>query len=278
MSDFFPSLFTLECVTVEYIGSDSTHPALDRLSLEIGRGSWTAIVGDNGSGKSTLAKVLAGMIPITEGRLKVTDNRRLYMVLQNPETQILGETILEEMQLSLTKRSFTNSIEQKNYISHILHELGLTLSLNTNVMQLSGGQKQLLNMACCMAAGAEAILFDEAASMLDPASRKRLLEAAVKLHQSGKTILWITHRMEELCYAERVVLMKQGQVAFNGEVQSFFYGPDSDSSSLCEQFGFEPPYVVKIARELQRLGHDLPIRPLFADQLCQAVVTLCPSR
>jgi energy-coupling factor transport system ATP-binding protein len=281
MLGFIPNRIQLRDVTVDYIGSTSAHPALDKLSLEIAQGSWTAIVGDNGSGKSTLAKILAGISPITEGRITFYDNLKLHMVLQNPETQLIGETILEELTLSLRSRSLTNPADERAYISDLLYHLGLSLPLDTRVKHLSGGQKQLLHIACCLAAGAHTILFDEATSMLDPASRKVVLETTAKLHQSGATILWITHRTEELCFANRVILLDQGRVAYDGPVEDFFYEQSSngfDSASVCEQYGFEPPYTVSVARALQKLGHALPVRPLFATQLRQAVVSLCPSK
>ncbi|MBP1155560.1 MULTISPECIES: ABC transporter ATP-binding protein [unclassified Paenibacillus] len=271
-----PSVLKLEQVTVHYMGDLSRLPALQQVSLELPKGSWTAVVGDNGSGKSTLSKVLAGLSPVSEGQRIVTEGHTVHMVLQNPETQILGETIYEEIDLSMPE-SYDRSQEDKEaHMLDLLNEVRLSAPLDAPVQPLSGGQKQLLNMACCLAAGADSILFDEATSMLDPSSRKAVLETTAKLHRSGHTIVWVTHRMEELCYAERVLLLDQGRVAFDGTSELFFYGEGHpDLPSPCEQFGFDPPDVVRVVRALLKLGHELPIRPLFPQQLSQAVRSLC---
>lgn len=266
----------LERVTVDYLGGVSERPALDQISLELAKGSWTAVIGNNGSGKSTLTKVMAGLSPISEGRLIVAQGHSVHMVLQNPETQILGETIDEEMHLSMRDTQDRTLAERESNMLRLLNEVGLSLPPDAPVKSLSGGQKQLLNMACCLAAGADVILFDEATSMLDPNSREAVLEATAKLQRSGHTIVWVTHRMEELCFVQRVLLLDQGRIAFDGTCEQFFYGKGlSDEPSPCERFGFEPPYAVQVARALHRLGHELPVRPLFPQQLSQAVVSLC---
>lgn len=276
MTPISQTVFTLEQVTVDYLGGTSERPALQQVSLELAKGSWTAVIGDNGSGKSTLSKVLAGLSPISEGRLVVTEGHSVHMVLQNPETQILGETMAEEMNLSMRDAHDWSIADQESKMLKLLNEVGLSAPLDTPIRTLSGGQKQLLNMACCLAAGADSILFDEATSMLDPNSRHAVLEAAAKLQRSGHTIVWVTHRMEELCYSDRVLLLDQGNLAFEGTCEQFFYGEDlSDVPSPCVRFGFEPPYVVQVAQALHKLGHELPNRPLFPHQLSQAVMTLC---
>lgn len=276
MTPISQTIFKLEQVSVDFLEGTSERPALHQVSLELAKGSWTAVVGDNGSGKSTLSKVLAGLSPISEGRLVVTEGHSVHMVLQNPETQILGETIYEEMSLSMRNTHDWSPDDLVSKMFNLLNEVGLSVPLDAPVKPLSGGQKQLLNVACCLAAGADSILFDEATSMLDPNSRNAVLEAAVKLQRSGHTIVWVTHRMEELCFAGRVLLLDQGRIAFDGTCEQFFYGEDlSEVPSPCERFGFEPPYVVQVVRALHKLGHALPNRPLFPHQLSQAVMSLC---
>lgn len=266
----------LEQVSVHYMGGSSELPALQQVSLELLKGSWTAVVGDNGSGKSTLSKVLAGLSPVSEGQRIVAEGHTVHMVLQNPETQLLGETIYEEIHLSMPESDDRSQDDKEADMLNLLNEVCLSAPLDAPIGPLSGGQKQLLNMACCMAAGADSILFDEATSMLDPSSRKTVMEATSKLHKSGHTIIWVTHQMEEVCYAGRVILLDQGRVVFDGTSELFFYGEGHPNlSSPCEQYGFEPPEVVQVVRALHKLGHELPSRPLFPRQLSQAVRSLC---
>ncbi|GGA47214.1 energy-coupling factor ABC transporter ATP-binding protein [Paenibacillus physcomitrellae] len=276
----FPTIiFKLEQVTVDYVSDTSGKPALNEVSFEIPQGSWTAVIGDNGSGKSTLSKVLSGFIPVSGGRRVLAEGHTAYAVLQNPETQLLGETVDEELQLSLHGLTDMDALEKENRMRELLDEVGLSIPLDRPVKHLSGGQKQLLNLACCLGAGADSILFDEATSMLDPGSRKSVLEAADRLHRLGTTILWVTHRTEELCFADRILLLEQGQVSFDGTTEQFFYGQQDQEEggynpgvpSPCERFGYEPPYVVQTVRSLHKRGYMPQARPLFPAQLSEAV-------
>jgi energy-coupling factor transport system ATP-binding protein len=275
MTIFFSSLFQLEQVTVEYMEQAADRPALEDITLELAQGSWTAIAGGNGSGKSTFTKVLAGILPISKGKLTTRRGAKLHMILQNPETQILGETIEEELRLSLQIQVAPASDSSELKLQGLLAEVGLRLPLDTPIRLLSGGQKQLLNIAGCLAAEADAILFDECTSMLDPGSRELVLQTVTKLHKQGKTIIWVTHRTEELCYAKRILLLDEGRLAFDGDAESFFYGDAKQEESPCDYFGLEPPFTVQVARALQRLGQPLPIRPLFPHQISQAVMNEC---
>ncbi|WP_199616367.1 energy-coupling factor ABC transporter ATP-binding protein [Paenibacillus alkalitolerans] len=264
-------VISLEKATVRYLhGSPERSAAVEGISLHIHEGTWTAIVGDNGSGKSTLTRILSGMSPLSEGRRIVADGQTVHMVMQNPETQILGETVYEEMQLCTSGLSVAD-------ITGTLNQVGLAVPYDTPIKQLSGGQKQLLNIACCLAAGASCILFDEATSMLDPASRQTVLTATAKLHRLGRTILWVTHRMEELCCADRILALSEGRIIFDGTCKAFFYGEeDRDQTGACDRLGFEPPYVVRATRALQARGIRLPFLPLSPSQLSEAVIRLVP--
>ncbi|WP_169823474.1 energy-coupling factor ABC transporter ATP-binding protein [Paenibacillus yonginensis] len=270
-------MMKLEQVTVDYVGDISGKPALQEISFELPKGSWTAVIGDNGSGKSTLSKVMSGFLPVSEGRRVLAAGHRVYAVLQNPETQLLGETVDEELQLSLRSLTDMDARDKEKRMRELLNEVGLSVPLDRPVKHLSGGQKQLLNIACCLGAGADPILFDEATSMLDPGSRKSVMEAAVRLHRLGTTIVWVTHRMEELCFAERILLLEHGHVRYDGETEAFFYGQDQAGNydpgepSPCEQLGYEPPYVVQVARSLHKRGYLLQARPLFSAQLSEEV-------
>ncbi|WP_309118160.1 ATP-binding cassette domain-containing protein [Paenibacillus sp.] len=264
---------TLREATVHYAGASSEHiSALERVSLDLYRGSWTALVGRNGGGKSTLSKALAGIAPLSGGCRSVDEDVSVHMVLQQPETQILGETVFEELALCASRELETSSPDAvRSRWKELLRGLGLTVPLDAPVKRLSGGQKQLLNVAGCLVAGADCIVFDEATSMLDPASRQAVLNAAVSLHRSGRTIVWATHRMEEVAAAERVLVMEHGRIVYDGGTEIFFYG--DGESPPCESLGFEPPFVVRTAKALLALGYPLATRPLRPEALIEAVTT-----
>ncbi|WP_274365759.1 energy-coupling factor ABC transporter ATP-binding protein [Paenibacillus thermotolerans] len=271
MGKQIPHAISLENAAVRYLHGSSERPAaIEGISIHIREGSWTAVVGNNGSGKSTLSLVLSGMIPLSEGRRIVAAGQTVHMVMQNPETQILGETVYEEIQLCAAGMSAAD-------MSALLREVGLSVPSDMPIKQLSGGQKQLLNIACCLAAGASCIVFDEATSMLDPASRQSVLEATAKLNRLGRTVLWVTHRMEELHYADRIIALGEGRIVFDGTCEAFFYGEaDAARTGACERLGFEPPYVVRAARALQARGIRLPALPLSPNQFSEAVMRLVP--
>ena len=271
----------LERATVDYMHASGGRTALHNISLQVSTGSWTALVGENGSGKSTLAKALAGISPLTAGQLDVTGSHKPHIVLQNPETQLLGDTIYEELGLSMSNVEGYTPDELHIHMRATLAAVGLTAPLYTRVSTLSGGQKQLLNIACCLAGGAKTIIYDEATSMLDPASRSLVLEATASLHRCGTTVVWITHRMEELCFADRVIALERGSIAFDGSPQSFFYGDEGSRVNIpspCERLGCAPPYTVQAARALQRLGHSLPLLPIQPKQFSEIVVSIWPSK
>jgi len=270
---------SLQEATVRYIGAPVERPAaLDRITLDIRAGSWTAIVGRNGGGKSTLSKALAGITPLSDGRRVVAAGGSVHLVMQQPETQILGETAEEELSLCAAgaETEPTDPDARRERWAALLRELGFSAPLDTPVNVLSGGQKQLLNAAGCLVAGADCVVFDESTSMLDPASRLAVLDAAASLHRSGRTVVWATHRMEELVRADRVLALEYGRIAFDGTPERFFYGDGTDPAP-CDRLCFEPPYAVRTARALLAGGYPLQARPLSPESLAKAVTSAWPS-
>ncbi|MEX2414950.1 MAG: ATP-binding cassette domain-containing protein [Paenibacillaceae bacterium] len=264
---------SIDNLSVAYAGTDLKRWALQEVSLDILNGSWTSIVGANGSGKSTLAKVIAGLCEPTEGSMMKAEDARVHIVLQNPETQILGDTVFEEINLSL--RDFDQTKDRRHTVRSILDEAGLTLLLDTPTNQLSGGEKQLLNIAACVAAGATLFVLDEVTSMLDNASRDQVIQVMQKLNARGATILWCTHRSEELGLAERVILLEKGHVSYDGTTRNFLYGDPYTVTSPCEQWGMELPYVVQVVKQLEKRGYSLRVLPLLPQELSEAIKERC---
>jgi energy-coupling factor transport system ATP-binding protein len=259
---------------VAYGEAERLRFALQGVSFNLIKGSWTSIVGANGSGKSTLAKVIAGLCEPNDGRIISAEDTRVHIVLQNPETQILGDTVYEEVNLSL-RDSIKSDQDRRITIRSILDEVGLSTTLDTPTNRLSGGEKQLLNIAACMAAGATLYIMDEVTSMLDHASRDRVVQAMQKQHGRGATILWFTHRSEELVLAERVILLEKGRVSYDGSTRQFLYGDSHKVASPCEQWGMELPYVVQVAKQLEQRGYSLRERPLLPQELSEAIRIRC---
>jgi energy-coupling factor transport system ATP-binding protein len=271
------SLVALERAAVAFRTPQGVRKALGETTLHIKRGEWIALVGRNGSGKSTLAKVMAGLCPLSRGQLTVRQGARVRLVLQNPDAQIVGETVREDISFGLENEAVDTSL-MDGKVRAALELVGLQAAPERPTRELSGGQKQLLAVAGCLALEADVLIFDEATSMLDPLSRQYLLGVVSSLHRSGTTIVWVTQLLEEAAYASRVVALDGSGVAYDGDSRGFFYERAMpERQGPCERLGFEPPFAVRVAKRLFRLGHALPLLPVAPSELSEGVSALCRS-
>lgn len=204
--------------------------ALCEISLECREGEWLAIVGRNGSGKSTLIKFLNALLTPSEGNccvfgLDTSDpqnvieiRKRVAMVFQNPESQIVGVTVEDDAAFALENLCIP-SAEIDERITVSLAKTGLLNKRRELTHYLSGGEKQRLALAGALAQGAEMFIFDEATSMLDPEGRAEMQALFRSLHDEGKTIVQVTHDPEEAGLADRVIMLGGGRVcSFNNEM------------------------------------------------------------
>ncbi|WP_235918151.1 ATP-binding cassette domain-containing protein [Paenibacillus lutrae] len=242
---------------------------LNKISLELNQGEWLVLVGRNGSGKSTLAKAVAGLIPVTGGTVEPgwTSGERMRMVLQNPDTQLIGETVYEDICFGLENIA-ADPEKMPDIARHVLSLVGMKNRMHDMCEQLSGGQKQLTAVAGALAVGASVLLLDEVTSMLDASSRQAVTEALHHLHRRGTTVVWITQWMDELALADRVIALDQAEIVFEGTAQDFFYSQDNGSGfTPCEKLGYQPPYSVQVMRELQKLEpRMLDFRPVSLEE------------
>lgn len=270
-----PPLFHLEQASVAFHSPQGPHLVLNGVDLDIREGEWVALVGRNGSGKSTLAKVLAGLLPLSRGTLEMRGGLRPRLIFQQPEAQIVGETVFEDIAFGMENEA-VDPAEMVPRAKAALHAVGLNVAPERPTRELSGGQKQLLAAAGCLALDAGVLIFDEATSMLDPQGRKRLLNVVRKLHGQGVTVVWVTQLLEETAAAERIVALDGGEVVYDGDVRGFFYGA-GDSPASCECLGFTPPYAVQVAKRLLQERYRLPALPISPEQLSEAVTAICRS-
>ncbi|GIP40360.1 hypothetical protein J31TS4_36400 [Paenibacillus sp. J31TS4] len=309
MSDS-PDSLRLEEITVAFQGATGIRKVLTGVSVALRPGDWVAVVGRNGSGKSTLARVAAGLLPVSSGRIRrsTTEERRIGVVLQNPDAQLIGTTVWEDVCFGME----TAGIESERMPetgAWALAMTGLAGLEERAVDSLSGGQKQLLAFAGALAAGAGLFVFDEATAMLDPLSAERVLAAAEEQKRRGSAVLWVTQRLEELAFADRVLALDEGRTVYEGTAAGFFYGEEAglvsslseaavmeqetgderpagsiagmttgphspDNRTPCERLGFPPPYVVRTAQELLARGVPLGVLPLTTEELADALPAL----
>jgi energy-coupling factor transport system ATP-binding protein len=284
-------LFTLQDATVAFGTKEAYRTVLSGIDLSIKKGEFVALAGRNGSGKSTLLRVLGGLVPLSRGtaenRLSAESNGAVRIVLQNPDTQLIGETVYDDLDFSLAAAGVEPE-EADARIREALEAVGLDRLAHSPVSRLSGGQKQLAVIAQALSVRPAALLLDEPTAMLDPSARRAVLEAVKSAHARGVTIIWATQFAEEIGEAERVVALEQGRIAFDGKPAHFFYGIAEEdawveaAAAPCEPLGYPPPYAVRVMRELKRLGFADDLRleelPVTEAQLLKVVEERCRSR
>jgi energy-coupling factor transport system ATP-binding protein len=266
--------FELENVSVAYTTNEGLRPVIIDLNLTIAKGDFVAVIGENGSGKSTLALVLAGLCSISRGKLIINTSAptSVQMVFQNPDAQIIGATIYEDICFGLENRC-VNREEMPSRVEQALAMVGLAHLIHHPVERLSGGQKQLLCIANALAMDAEVIIMDEPTAMLDPYAKGIILDIVDRIHKHGKTIIWITQHMDEVGHANRVVVMHSGRIVYQGSPREFFY--NNQDESPCLSFGFTPPYSVKVATSLLNAGLIMDNPPILMEDLQKVVAELC---
>jgi len=192
--------------------------ALDDVSFNIQKGSLTIICGANGSGKSVLMSLIAGLEPADSGTV-FTDGKT-GLIFQEPESQILGETVREDISFSLQFSGLRKKeIDEK--VNSILAQTALLAKAEYPARTLSGGEKRLLAVAGVLAMNADIIIFDEPYANMDYQSIILINKQIVKLKAEGKTILILTHEIEKCAaLADSFIVMCKGKKVFDSSPAS----------------------------------------------------------
>jgi energy-coupling factor transport system ATP-binding protein len=266
-------------VSYSYRGENSIASALSGVTLEIAKGEFVAVIGHNGSGKSTFAKHInalflpdSGSVTVagmdTKDEAYVWDIRRTAgMVFQNPDNQLVA-TIVEEDVAFGPENLGVPAPEIRQRVDNALEEVGMGEYKDRAPHMLSGGQKQRVAIAGVLAMQPDVIVFDEPTAMLDPEGRTEVLETIRKLHAQGKTILLITHYMEEALEADRVVIMTGGQITLSGTPQQVFANEEA-----LKDAGLSAPPHIALYHALSKRGVEMGPCPLtideFVEKICQ---------
>ena len=255
--------------------------AIDDLSVDVEKGSFVAILGHNGSGKSTLAKQINGILVPTEGTVWVCGmdtsdenqiweiRRRTGMVFQNPDNQIIANVVEEDVGFGPENIGVpTEDIWTR--VNESLEAVGMTAYRYKSPNKLSGGQKQRVAIAGVMAMRPECIVLDEPTAMLDPNGRREVIKTVRQLNrQEGITVLLITHYMEEVVHADRVIVMDDGKIVMDGTPREIF--SRVEELKACR---LDVPQVTELAYELRKAGLDLPEGILSQEELLEHLVPL----
>ncbi|MFD0959565.1 ATP-binding cassette domain-containing protein [Paenibacillus chungangensis] len=263
---------------VSYVPETYTNEAgpelLRDINLTIRAGEWVTLLGLNGSGKSTLAGVIAGRLKkgITgEREIGWLQNGFLPIVMQQPDAGIIGGTAWEDVVLLLEQFGAPQE-EIIPRAERALTQLGLGTVMKESIHTLSGGQKQLAAIAGCLAVEASLLLLDEVTSMLDAEASEYVLRRVRKLHATGTTVIWVTQKTEELLSDDRVLVVADGGIRYDGKAGTLFRESGSSGyERLVRQLGMPAPFAAQAAWELQKRGIELEPFPFTPQQLLEAV-------
>ena len=268
-------------LTFTYPAAEGEKPktALRDVTLSIEEGSFVVILGHNGSGKSTLAKTFNAVLLPSGGTVYVdgmdTANeellleirRRVGMVFQNPDNQIVANVVEEDVAFA-PENLGVPSDEIRQRVDKALAAVGMEQFVQHAPHLLSGGQKQRIAIAGVLAMKPKCIVLDEATAMLDPIGRSEVLSTIERLHeQDGITVVLITHHMNEAQHADRVVVMNGGRVAMDGTPREVF----SHRAEL-EAIGLTVPDTALLLDELKRAGMDVPTDAITVDECADAIM------
>ncbi len=236
--------------------------AVKDMDFDAHKGQIIAVLGRNGSGKSTFARHLNGLYAPNQGTVWIQGDsdvldtsregdllairRAVGMIFQNPDNQMVGNTVAEDVGFGLENLGFqTEEIWER--INEVLRLTGMEAYLERNVSHLSGGQKQRLAIASVMAMSPECIVMDEATAMLDPVGSRQILDTLYHLNREfGITVIMITHRMEETVRADQIYVMDDGNVELIGAPYEIY--PQVEK---LEQLGLDSLLPYKLLHELK---------------------------
>ena len=256
-------IIEMKDLTFRYQEEDQT-PALNKVSLSINQGEWIAIIGHNGSGKSTLAKTINGLLLPESGSIKVNGQeinektiwevrQNVGMVFQNPDNQFVGSTVEDDVAFGLENQGVPRE-EMLVRVKQSLEQVRRAEIMRKEPSRLSGGQKQRVAIAGIVALRPNVIILDEATSMLDPEGRLEVIATVKKIKEENNlTVLSITHDIDEAANANRIFVMKKGELIQEGTPEEIF----SQGEKLIE-LGLDLPFPERLKAALKARGVDVP--------------------
>lgn len=271
----------IELVGAGYAYAGAERPALIDASLSIRRGEVAAIVGHNGSGKSTLCKLFNALLIPTAGRVLVGGmdtreeahtleiRRRVGMVFQNPDNQLVTSIVEEDVGFGPENLGVPPA-KIRARVGAALDEVGMRAYAEKASHALSGGQKQRVAIAGLLAMRPEVLVLDEATSMLDPRGRNEVLSTVLRLNRDlGMTVVMITQFMEETLGCDRVFVLSEGKLAMEGAPREIF-----NERALLERCGLEAPAFVRLRDHLIAAGLPISRAAMTCEELGEELCRL----
>lgn len=274
------AIVRVENLVYRYDDEIITKNAVDGVSFDIEAGEFVVIIGHNGSGKSTLAKHFNGIFYPTEGDVYINgmntrDDSLIWnirqnagMVFQNPDNQIVATIVEEDVAFGPENLGVDKDTIRKR-VDEALRLVNMTEFAKKQPHNLSGGQKQRVAIAGIIAMRPDCIIFDEPTAMLDPSGRKEVIDTILKLNkEEGKTVIHITHFMDEATNADRVIVMDEGKIKMQGKPREIFSKVEELNA-----LGLDVPQMTELSYELKKEGIDIRNDILtveeMVEELCQ---------
>ncbi|AFQ03003.1 energy-coupling factor transporter ATPase [Mycoplasmoides genitalium] len=256
------------CSFINVAFSYNELPLIRELSFSVYEGEYVCIVGHNGSGKSTISKLLTGLLKPQAGEIKIFgktvdfDNvsylrNNIGIIFQNPDNQFIGITVEDDIAFGLENKCFS-----RQKIKAIIDEVTLQTQTDGFIKQephnLSGGQKQRVAIASVLALNPAIIIFDESTAMLDPKAKKTIKQFMVKLAKQGKCVISITHDMEEVTKADKVLVMNEGKLIKQGKPVEVF-----TSEQELQKIRLDIPFSLSLSTKIKGITSTIDYQTLI---------------
>ncbi len=274
------NIIEIKNVSYNYIEDEVEYTAVNNVSLDIEKGSFTVILGHNGSGKSTLAKMLNGLNKPSSGdvfvdgintrdeKTELLIKRKVGMVFQNPDNQLVASVVEEDVAFGPENLGLEPSVIRQR-VDDALKSVGMYEFRNSTPHHLSGGQKQRIAIAGIIALEPECLILDEPTAMLDPKGRAEIINTVLRLNkEKGITVVLITHYMEEAENADRVLVMNDGEFIADGTPKEIF-----KNVKMLKSVGLDVPQTTELLYTLNENGIAVPTDVLSIEETANAILS-----
>ncbi len=278
-------IIELSNVTFEYESDEKHYAVLKDFSLSFERGTFNVILGHNGSGKSTLAKLLNGLVKpisgqiVVNGKLTTDESNDFFvkksvgLVFQNPDNQIVSSIVEEDVAFGPENLGMEPS-EIRRRVDSALKAVDMYDFRDKSTYKLSGGQKQRVAIAGVIAFEPDCLVLDEPTAMLDPKGRKEILDTLFKLNkEKGITIILITHFMEEAEFADRVLVMADGQILADDTPKNVF-----SDIKMIKKAGLTVPQTTELLSGLFDLGVSVDKTLISVDSCADSIISMLKNK